>query len=31
MENVRKRTNIDIIPQTEIDQILERQSTLSFK
>ena len=31
MENVRERTNIEIIPHTEIDQIMKRQSKLSFK
>ena len=32
MENVRERTNLEIIPHTEIDQILKRQySKLSFK
>ena len=25
MENVRERTNLEIIPHTEIDQILKRQ------
>ena len=31
MENVRERTNTDIIPLTEIDQIMKRQSKLNFK
>ena len=31
MENVRERTNIEIMPHTEIDQIIKRQSKLSFK
>ena len=29
MENVKERTNIEIIPHTEIDQIMKRQSKLS--
>ena len=31
MENVRERVNLDIIPHTNIDQIIKRQSKLSFK
>ena len=31
MENVRERVNLEIIPNTEIDQILKRQPKLSFK
>ena len=31
MENVRKRVNLEIIPQIEIAQITKRQSKLSFK
>ena len=31
MENVRERVNLEIIPHTNIDQILKRQSKLSFK
>ena len=31
MENVRERTNIEIIPDTKIDQMIKRQSKLSFK
>ena len=31
MENVRKRVNLEIIPHTNIDQIIERQPELSFK
>ena len=30
-ENVRERTIIDIIPYTEFDQRIKRQSKLSFK
>ena len=29
MENVRERDNVDIIPHTNIDQIIKRQSKLS--
>ena len=31
MENVRERVNVEIIPHTKIDQIIKRQSKLSFK
>ena len=31
MENVRERVNIQILPHTNIDQIIKRQSKLSFK
>ena len=31
MENVRDRTNLEFIPHTNIDQIIKRQSKLSFK
>ena len=31
MENVRERVNLEIIPHTNIDQIIKRQSKLSFK
>ena len=31
MENVRERVNLEIIPQTNIDQRINRQSKLSFK
>ena len=31
MENVRERVNFEIIPHTNIDQIIKRQSKLSFK
>ena len=31
MENVRERTNLEFIPHTNIDQIIKRQSKLSFK
>ena len=31
MENVRERVNLEIIPHTNIDQILKSQSKLSFK
>ena len=31
MEKVRERVNLDVIPHTNIDQIIERQSKLSFK
>ena len=31
MENIRERVNLEIIPHTNIDQILKRQSKLSFK
>ena len=31
MENARKRVNLEIIPHTNIDQIIKRQSKLSFK
>ena len=31
MENVRDRTNLEYIPHTNIDQIIKRQSKLSFK
>ena len=31
MENVRDRVNLEIIPHTNIDQIIKRQSKLSFK
>ena len=31
MENVKERTNIEIIPHTNIDQIIKRQSKLRFK
>ena len=31
MENVGERTNIEIIPHTKDDQIIKKQSTLSFK
>ena len=31
LENVRERVNLEIIPQTNIDQIIRRQSKLSFK
>ena len=31
MKNVRERVNLDIIPHTNIDQIIKRQSKLSFK
>ena len=31
MENVRERVNLDIIPHTNIDEIMKRQSKLSFK
>ena len=31
MENVSERVNLEIIPHTNIDQIIKRQSKLSFK
>ena len=31
MENVRERVNLEIIPHTNFDQIIKRQSKLSFK
>ena len=31
MENVRERVNLEIIPHTNIDQIIKRQSKLNFK
>ena len=31
MENVRERVNLEIIPNTEIDQIIKRHPKLSFK
>ena len=31
MENVREKVNLETIPHTEIDQIIKRQSKLSFK
>ena len=31
MQNVRERVNLEIIPHTEIDQIIKRQSKLGFK
>ena len=31
MENVRERVTIQILPHTNIDQIIKRQSKLSFK
>ena len=31
MENVRGRTNLEFIPHTQINQIIKRQSKLSFK
>ena len=31
MENVRERVNLEIFPHTNIDQIIKRQSKLSFK
>ena len=31
MENESKRVNLEIIPYTETDQIIKRQSKLSFK
>ena len=31
MENVRERVNIQTLPHTNIDQIIKRQSKLSFK
>ena len=31
MENVRERVNLEITPHTNIDQIIKRQSKLSFK
>ena len=31
MENVRDRTNLEFIPHTQINQIIKRQSKLSFK
>ena len=31
MENVRERVNTQILPHTNIDQIIKRQSQLSFK
>ena len=31
MENVRERVNLEIIPHTNIDQVIKRQSKLSFK
>ena len=31
VENVRDRTNLEFIPHTNIDQIIKRQSKLSFK
>ena len=31
IENVRYRTNIELIPHTEIERIIKRQSKLSFK
>ena len=31
MENVREKVNLEIIPHTNIDQLIKRQSKLSFK
>ena len=31
MENVRERDKLEIIPHTQIDQIIKKQSKLSFK
>ena len=31
MENVRDRTNLEFLSHSEIDQIIKRQSKLSFK
>ena len=31
MENERERVKLEIIPHTNIDQIMKRQSNLSFK
>ena len=31
MENVTERVNLEIVPHTNIDQIIKRQSKLSFK
>ena len=31
MENVRERTNVEIIPHTKMDHIIKKQSKLSFK
>ena len=31
MENVRERVNLEIIPHTNIDQIIKRQPKLGFK
>ena len=31
MENVSERVNLEIIPHTNIDQLIKRQSKISFK
>ena len=31
MENVRERVNLEFIDHTQIDQVIKRQSKLSFK